>query len=65
MADRLGVETIDREGSSVVLKFRQKTTTVDPVRLIKHGPRAAETCGSFPPATLKLDLAAPGRDPGR
>ena len=33
MADRLGIETIDREGRTVVLKFRPQAK-VDPVRLV-------------------------------
>src|SRR4029434_11190344 len=33
MADRLGLETIDREGRLVVLKFRPQAR-VDPVRLV-------------------------------
>ena len=34
MADRLGVETIDREGRLVVIKFRPQAK-IDPVRLVK------------------------------
>ena len=34
LADRLGVDTIDREGRLVVIKFRPQAK-VDPVRLIK------------------------------
>jgi transcription-repair coupling factor (superfamily II helicase) len=34
MADRLGVDTIDREGRLVVLKFRPQAK-VDPIRLVK------------------------------
>ena len=34
MADRLGVETIDREGRLVVIKFRPQAK-MDPVRLVK------------------------------
>ena len=33
MADRLGIETIDREGRTVVLKFRPQAK-LDPVRLV-------------------------------
>src|SRR5437868_13138437 len=33
MADRLGIETIDREGRVVVFKFRQQAK-IDPVRLV-------------------------------
>src|SRR5205807_6871348 len=34
MADRLGIESIDREGRTVILKFRQQQAKVDPVRLV-------------------------------
>jgi transcription-repair coupling factor (superfamily II helicase) len=58
MADRLGVEAIDREGRLVVIKFRQQAR-VDPVRLIKvvQGLPGATLA---PPASLKLDLEADG-----
>ena len=58
MADRLGVESIDREGRFVVLKFRP-VGRVDPVRLIQvvtNWPGAT----LVPPVTLKLDLEATG-----
>src|SRR5678816_4429826 len=60
MADRLGVETIDREGRLVVIKFRPQAK-VDPVRLVKvvH-ERAGATL--VPPASLKVDLEAPVGD---
>ena len=57
MADHLGVDTIDREGRLVVIKFRPNAK-VDPMRLVK-------TVGAWPGATLvppvsvKLDLEAP------
>jgi transcription-repair coupling factor (superfamily II helicase) len=57
LADRLGVERIDREGRIVVVKFRANTK-VDPVRLVKvvrEWPGAA----LVPPASLKIDLDAP------
>jgi transcription-repair coupling factor (superfamily II helicase) len=53
-ADRLGVESIDREGHFVVFKFRTGAR-VDPARLIavvrQHGELQLT-----PPATLRLDL---------
>jgi hypothetical protein len=58
MADRLGVESIDREGRFVVLKFRP-VGRVDPVKLIQvvtKWPGAT----LVPPVTLKLDLEATG-----
>ncbi|MBI3048893.1 MAG: transcription-repair coupling factor [Acidobacteria bacterium] len=56
MADRLGIDAIDREGRLVVIKFRPQTT-VDPMRLIKV---VQEYPGAtlVPPASLKLDLEA-------
>jgi transcription-repair coupling factor (superfamily II helicase) len=56
LADRLGVETIDREGRLIVIKFRPQAK-VDPTRLIKvvHD-RPGVTL--VPPASLKLDLGA-------
>ena len=57
MADRLGVDTIDREGRQMVVKFRP-TAKIDPVRLVKV---VAELPGAtlVPPVSLKLDLEAP------
>jgi transcription-repair coupling factor (superfamily II helicase) len=57
MADRLGVDAIDREGRLVVIRFRQNAK-VDPVRLIKV---VGEWPGAtlVPPVSLKLDLDAP------
>ena len=56
LADRLGIDTIDREGRLVVIKFRPQAK-VDPVRLIKvvHDQPAATL---VPPGSLKLDLEA-------
>jgi transcription-repair coupling factor (superfamily II helicase) len=57
MADRLGVDTIDREGRLVVIKFRP-TAKIDPVRLVKV---VADTPGAtlVPPVSLKLDVEVP------
>jgi hypothetical protein len=72
MADRLGVESIDREGRSVVLKFRPRTK-VDPGRLVTM-VRGRSDLRLVPPAALKLELdeaprvgeaAAPLRPPAR
>jgi transcription-repair coupling factor (superfamily II helicase) len=56
MADRLGVDTIDREGRLVVIKFRP-TARIDPMRLVKV---VGEWPGAtmVPPVSLKLDLEA-------
>jgi transcription-repair coupling factor (superfamily II helicase) len=60
LADRIGVDAIDREGRTVVIKFRQQAK-VDPMRLIKivHDYPGATLA---PPASLKLDLDAAPRD---
>jgi transcription-repair coupling factor (superfamily II helicase) len=69
MADRLGIDAIDREGRIVVLKFRPQAK-VDPVRLVALVRQRPELT-LVPPAALKLSLdtavpaapklAAPGR----
>ena len=56
MADRLGVESIDREGRFVVIKFRP-VGRVDPTRLI-HVITQWPGATLVPPVTLKLDLEA-------
>src|SRR5262245_34897168 len=61
MADRLGLETIDREGRLVVLKFRPQAK-VDPVRLVSLVRQRPEVT-LVPPAGLKLNLDAIGRTP--
>lgn len=57
LADRLGIESIDREGRLVVLKFRQNAK-VDPMRLVTvvHARAGARLA---PPSSLKLDLDTP------
>ncbi len=61
MADRLGIDSIDRDGRLVVLRFRQNTK-VDPMRLIKivHDFPGARL---VPPSSLKLDLEAVRENP--
>jgi transcription-repair coupling factor (superfamily II helicase) len=54
MADRLGIDTIDREARVVVLKFRPQAR-VDPVRLVALVRRRPELT-LVPPAALKLSL---------
>jgi transcription-repair coupling factor (superfamily II helicase) len=58
MADRLGVDAIDREGRIVVLKFRPQAK-VDPVRLVALVRQRPELT-LVPPAALKLSLAEAG-----
>jgi transcription-repair coupling factor (superfamily II helicase) len=59
MADRLGIDTIDREARIVVLKFRPQAK-VDPVRLVALVRQRADLT-LVPPAALKLNLDT-GRD---
>jgi transcription-repair coupling factor (superfamily II helicase) len=54
MADRLGIESIDREGRVVVLKFRPQAK-VDPVRLVSLVRQRPELT-LVPPSGLKLNL---------
>ncbi len=57
VADRLGVDTIDREGRLVVIRFRPHAR-IDPVRMVKvvhEWPGAV----LVPPVSVKLDLDAP------
>src|SRR5204863_5969249 len=61
MADRLGVDAIDREGRIVVLKFRPQAR-VDPVRLVALVRQRPELT-LVPPAALRLSLDG-ARDSG-
>ncbi|MGH9313588.1 MAG: transcription-repair coupling factor [Vicinamibacterales bacterium] len=54
LADRLGVESLDRDGQVVVLKFRQDAN-IDAAALIRM-VRARNDVKLAPPASLKLDL---------
>ena len=54
MADRLGIEAIDREARLVVLKFRPQAK-VDPVRLVSLVRQRPELT-LVPPSGLKLSL---------
>jgi transcription-repair coupling factor (superfamily II helicase) len=58
LSDRLRVETIDREGHAVVLKFRQDAS-VDPVRLVNLLKKRPDV-KMLPPAVLRLDLKHTG-----
>lgn len=66
MADKLGLESIDRQGQMVVLKFRENAQTAshapDPVRVMKLLQQRRDV-QLLPPATLKLRLAAPAATP--
>jgi transcription-repair coupling factor (superfamily II helicase) len=54
LADTLRVESIEREGSIVVFRFRENAK-VDPVRLV-HLVRERADLQLIPPVSLKLDL---------
>ena len=60
-ADRLGLESIDRDGSLVVFKFRERTQ-VDVARLLTL-VRARPDLQLVPPGSLKLDLRHGGGRP--
>jgi transcription-repair coupling factor (superfamily II helicase) len=59
LADRLGVESLNREGHVLVLKFRAAQATIDPVKLVAL-VRARRDLMLVPPAMLKLDLKVAG-----
>jgi hypothetical protein len=61
MADDLRIESIDREGSVVVIRFRDKAK-VDPMRVINL-VRARGDLQLIPPSTLKMDLKKPVEAP--
>jgi transcription-repair coupling factor (superfamily II helicase) len=65
MADRLGFESVDREGQLVVLKFRPDAK-LDPAWLYRVVAERADVV-LIPPGTLKLDLrgVATSRKPGQ
>jgi hypothetical protein len=57
MADRLRLESIDREAQTVVLRFRQDAK-LDPARVFNLVQGRGDLT-LVPPATLKLNLVAP------
>jgi len=63
LADRIGVESIDREGQLVVLKFRPEAK-LDPAWLFKI-VQERKDIQLTPPATLRLDLRAQTGGPKR
>ncbi len=58
MADQLGIDSIDRDAHSVVLKFRPQAK-VDPVRLVSL-VRERSDLTLVPPAALRLSLVGAG-----
>jgi transcription-repair coupling factor (superfamily II helicase) len=61
LADQLRVEAIDREGQTVVFRFRQDAA-IDPARLVNLLKRRPDV-QLQPPAVLKLDLRQAGIAP--
>ena len=57
LADRIGLESLDREGSTVVLRFRPDAK-LDPAWLFRVVQQRGDIT-LIPPATLKLDLKKP------
>jgi transcription-repair coupling factor (superfamily II helicase) len=62
MADKLGVDSIDREGRIVVIKFRPQAK-IDPVRLVSLVRQRPELT-LVPPAALRLNMDGGTRDSG-
>ena len=54
LADGLGIESIEREGTVVAIRFREKAK-VDPMRVV-HLVRRRADLQLIPPVTLKMDL---------
>jgi transcription-repair coupling factor (superfamily II helicase) len=61
LADRLRVESLDRDGQAVVLKFRPDAK-LDPAWLLRVIQERGDVV-LLPPATLKLDLRAAEKGP--
>jgi hypothetical protein len=61
LADALGIESIEREGALVAIRFREKAK-VDPLRVI-HLVRERGDLQLVPPVSLKLDLKKPLQPP--
>ena len=59
MADRIRIESIDRDGQTVVLKFRPDAK-LDPAWLLRVIHDRGDVV-LLPPATLKIDLKAPAQ----
>jgi len=62
MADRLGIETVDREGDKVVFRFRPQTK-LDPTQLVGFVQRRNDLA-LVPPSGLRLDLKASSVEAG-
>lgn len=62
MADRLGIDAVDREGEKVVFRFRPQTK-VDPATLVEMVQQRRDVT-LVPPASLRLDLSPKPRAHG-
>jgi transcription-repair coupling factor (superfamily II helicase) len=67
MADKLGLESVDRQGSAVVMKFRdgaqRASHAPDPARILNLLGRRTDVT-LLPPSSLKLALADPRPENG-
>ena len=63
LADRIGLDSLDRTGAVVVFKFRQDAR-IDPIPLMKL-VESRNDLTLLPPAVLRLDMAKPEQVPGR
>jgi transcription-repair coupling factor (superfamily II helicase) len=63
LADRLGVESLDRDGTRVVIKFRGDAR-IDPILLAQLIDSRGDL-KLLPPAVLRLDLSLPEEVPNR
>jgi transcription-repair coupling factor (superfamily II helicase) len=61
LADQLGIESIEREGAIIAIRFREKAR-VDPIRVVNL-VREREDLRLIPPVTLKVDLKSPSTLP--
>jgi transcription-repair coupling factor (superfamily II helicase) len=63
LADRIGIESIDREGHVIVIKFRPDAR-MDPIRLLRVVQERSDVT-LLPPGTLKLDMREARPQPKR
>ena len=67
MADKLGLESVDRQGSAVVMKFRDTAQKAshppDPTRVLNVLRRRPDVT-LVPPSSLRLNLGVPPRPTG-
>ena len=63
VSDRIGLDSVDREGQTVVLKFRQDAK-LDPAMILRLVQNRGDLT-LLPPAVLRLNLDAPKNRPGQ